>query len=278
MVQLRNAFNELVIQSLKQAYVYIAELMPRLMLAILIMLIGWVCAVLLKKVVSKLVRGLGFDAVSEKTGLKAFLEKGGIKKNPSYIMGLAFYWLIIFSTLVMVFNTLGLGVASHLLNQTVLYIPKIMVALILLAIGIYLSQLADTFVTTTAHLAKIPFYQVLGKLSHYAIIGLAIMMALEQLGVATAIVAHSFLILFGIVPLICALIFMIGGKDIIASILSRNFIIKKFKAGDEIAVDKVSGEIVSIDLVNTTIKSGDEEVIIPNAELASKITKRIKRD
>ena len=251
MVQLQNAFNELVIQTLKQAYVYITELMPKLMLAILIMLIGWVCALLLKKVVSKLVRGLGFDAVSEKTGLKSFLEKG---------------------------DTLGLGVVSHLLNQAVLYIPKIIVALILLAVGIYLGQLADAFVTTTAHLAKIPFYQALGKLCHYAIIGLAIMMALEQLGVATAIVAHSFLILFGIVPLICALIFMIGGKDIIASILSRNFIIKKFKAGDNIAVDKVSGEIVSIDLVNTTIKSGNEEVIIPNAELASKITKRIKKD
>ena len=278
MAQLQNAFNELVIQTLKQAYVYITELMPKLLLAILIMLIGWVCAVLLKKVVSKLVRGLGFDAVSEKTGLKSFLEKGGVKKNPSYIIGLAFYWLIIFSTLVMVFNTLGLAVASQLLNQAVLYIPKIIVALILLAIGIYLSQLADTFVTTTAHLAKIPFYQALGKLCHYAIIGLAIMMALEQLGVAIAIVAHSFLILFGIIPLICALIFMIGGKDIIASILSRNFIIKKFKAGDKITVDRVSGEIVSIDLVNTTIKSGNEEVIVPNAELASKITRRIKKD
>ena len=278
MVQLQNAFNELVIQTIKQAYVFIAELMPKLMLAILIMLIGWVCAVLLKKIVSKLVRGLGFDAVSEKTGLKSFLEKGDIKRNPSYIIGLAFYWLIIFSTLVMVFNTLGLGVASNLLNQAVLYIPKIIVALILLAIGICLSQLADTFVTTTAHLAKIPFHHALGKLSHYAIIGLTIMMALEQLGVATAIVAHSFLILFGIVPLICALIFMIGGKDIIASILSRNFIIRKFKAGDKIAVGKVSGEIVSIDLVNTTIKSGNEEVIIPNAELASKITRRIKKD
>ena len=278
MVQLQNAFNELVIQTLKQAYVYIAELMPKLALAILIMLIGWVCAVLLKKIVSKLLRGFGFDAVLEKTGLKSFLERGGIKRNPSYVISLVFYWLIIFSTLVMVFNTLGLGVASHLLNQAVLYIPKIIVALILLAIGIYLSQLADTFVTTTAQLAKIPFHQALGKLSHYAIIGLTIMMALGQLGVATAIVAHSFLILFGIIPLICALIFMVGGKDIIASILSRNFIIKKFKAGDKIAVDRVSGEIVSIDLVNTTIKSGNEEVIVPNAELASKITKRIKED
>ncbi len=44
------------------------------------------------------------------------------------------------------------------------------------------------------------------------------------------------------------------------------------------AVDKVSGEIVSIDLINTTIKSGNEEVIVPNAELASKITRRIKKD
>ncbi|GAG39204.1 unnamed protein product, partial [marine sediment metagenome] len=51
MVQLQNAFNELVIQTLKQAYAFIAGLMPKLMLAILIMLIGWVCAVLLKKIV-----------------------------------------------------------------------------------------------------------------------------------------------------------------------------------------------------------------------------------
>ena len=79
-------FQDLVVKKLGQLYQFTTEFGPKVALAIIIFLIGWICAVLLKKIVSKLLKALGFDVLSEKTGLKHFLEKGGIQKNPKGIL------------------------------------------------------------------------------------------------------------------------------------------------------------------------------------------------
>ena len=170
MDRIKEVFNELVVSTLTKVYEYALILMPKLIVSIMILLIGWICAVLIKKLVSKLLRSFGFDAVSEKTGIKSFLKRGGVERNASSIIGLIFYWVIIFTAFVMVFNTLKIEVASQLMSNIVLYIPKAVVALILLALGVYLSQLADKFVSTTAHLAKIPFHQALGKLDRKSVV------------------------------------------------------------------------------------------------------------
>lgn len=269
-------FQDLIIKTLKQVHLFAVEFGPKILLAIVILLIGWLCALLLKKIVSKLLKALGFDVLSEKTGLKRFLERGGVQKNSSSIVGLVFYWLIIFSALIMVFNTLELEMASQLIQQIVFYIPKIIVALIFLALGIFLSQFAGKFVEKTSHLAHIPFYTVLGKASRYVIIGLAIMVALEYLGVATTIIIQYAVVIFGVVPLIVSLIFLIGGREILSGILAGRFLMKEYQKGDIIEFDSISGQIQSIDLVTTKIRVSEGEVIIPNSELAKKIIKKSK--
>ena len=274
MAKFAEIFQNLVIKTLSQTYQFVAELTPKITLSIIILLIGWLCALLLKKIVTKLLKALGFDVVSEKTGLKRFLERGGIARGPSSVIGLGFYWLIIFSALVMVFNTLGLEAATQLIKQAVFYLPKIVVALVLLALGIFLSQFMDKFVDKSAHLANIPMYGLLGKIARYVIIGLAIMIALSYLGVATSIVVQYAVIIFGVVPLVVSLIFLIAGKDIVAGILAGRLLMKEYKKGDKIEFESISGEIDSIDFITTKIRSNSEEIIIPNSELAKKIIKK----
>lgn len=72
---------DLIVKKLGQLYQSATELGPKVTLAIIIFLVGWICAVLLKKIISKLLKALGLDVVSEKTGLKHFLEKGGVGKS-----------------------------------------------------------------------------------------------------------------------------------------------------------------------------------------------------
>ncbi len=264
-------FQNLVVRRLNQVYLFTLAWAPRITLAIVILLVGWLCALLLKKIVSKLLKALGFDVISEKTGLKSFLKRGGVDRAPSSAIGLGFYWLIIFSSLMMAFNTLELEVASQMVRQAVFYLPKVVVGLLLLALGIFLSQFIGKFVEKTAHLANIPMFGLLGKTAHYVIIGLAIMVALNYLGVPISIVIQYAFIIFGVVPLVLSLIFLVGGRDIVAGILAGRFLLKEYKKGDWIAFDSVSGRIEAIDFLTTKIKDNEKEIIIPNAELAKKI-------
>ena len=267
-------FQALVINTLNKAYQFATQFAPKIALAVIILLIGWLCALLLKKIVTKLLKALGFDVVSEKTGLRRFLERGGITRSPSSVIGLGFYWLIIFSALVMLFNTLELEMASQLVKQAVFYLPRIVVAAILFALGIFLSQFMAKFVEKTAHLANIPMYGLLGRIAGYAIIALAIMLALNYLGVAASIIAQYAFIIFGVVPLVVSLIFLIAGKDIVAGILAGRFLMKEYKKGERIEFDSISGEIESVGFITTKIKSNTDEILIPNSELAKKIIKK----
>ncbi|MFH1622184.1 MAG: mechanosensitive ion channel domain-containing protein [Candidatus Omnitrophota bacterium] len=263
-------FQDLVVKKLEQLYQFTIEFGPKIALAIIIFLIGYICAALLKKIISKLLKALGLDVISEKTGLKRFLEKGGVEKNTSSLVGLLFYWIIIFSALVMAFNTLGLNTASQLMQQVLSYIPKFIVALILFVIGIFLSQFVGKLVEATSHLASINFYRVLGKAARYLVMALAIMICLEYLGVSKTSIA----IIFGAAPLIASLLFIIGGREIVSSILAGRFLVKEYKQGDTIEFDSISGQLRSIDLVTTKMTVKDGEIVVPNSELARKIIKK----
>ncbi|MFH1363450.1 MAG: mechanosensitive ion channel domain-containing protein, partial [Candidatus Omnitrophota bacterium] len=79
----------------------------------------------------------------------------------------------------------------------------------------------------------------------------------------------------GVVPLIVSLLFIVGGREVIASILSGRFLIKEYKVGDTIEFDSISGQIKIIGLVITKITVKEGEIIIPNSELAKKIIKKV---
>jgi len=104
------------------------------------------------------------------------------------------------------------------------------------------------------------------------------MMALEQLSISTTVVVESFIIIFGIIPLFIILIFLVGGRNLVSSMLSGRFLIKEYKSGDMIEFDSVSGQVESIGLLTTKIKGDGGEIIVPNSEMAKKMIKKIKAE
>jgi len=274
MISFQEVFHNVVVKTFERLRVIAVEFGPKILVSIIILLIGWICALLIKKIVSKLLKAFGLDVVSEKTGLKNCLERGGTHKGPSAIIGVALYWLIILSTLIMVFNTLELYAASKFIKQIILYIPNIIVFLVLLLLGVFLGRFFGKFVEKSACLVNAPLPVMLGRMTSYAIIGLAIVVALEQLEVNTAIIVQSSIFIFGIIPVIFSIIFIIGGRDIASSILAQRFIVREYKIGDKIEFDGISGKIEHIDFISTKIKDNEQEIIIPNSELARKIVRK----
>ena len=194
MAKLKNIFQELFVNTLQQMYQYIEPVLPKIGAAIAIFVIGWLCAILVKKVVRKLLRALGLDIVSEKTGLRSFLQRGGITMSPSALIGRAFFWIIIISAVITIFHTINIKIAPKLLKEINIYTPKIFIAITLFIIGMLLGQFADTFIRTTSRLARVGFYAVLGRIIRYVIVGFVTMLALEQLGVSSAVISQCFLL------------------------------------------------------------------------------------
>ncbi len=201
----------------------IGEALPNILAAVVILLVGWIVAKILKAAVGRGLKLVRFPTLAEKAGIDGFLEKGGIKRSSTDLLGVLVYWLVMLLVLVTAVNALGLEVASQLLNQILLYIPNIIVAVVVVAVGLYAANFVSALVMTAAANAEIEEATFVAALSKYALIIFTFAIALNQLRIGEEIVANGFLILFGSASLAAALAVGLGGRETVARYLQRRF-------------------------------------------------------
>jgi len=199
----------------------ITAFLPALIGAIIIFVVGWIIARLVKAAVERLLKLVRFDKATEKTGVQGFLKKGDIAKLPSEIIGVLVYWFIMIIVITATLDALGIPIVSDLFNSIFLYIPSVVAAIIVLILGFLLGTLLSAIVKTAASNAGLKNAEGLGKLALYAVVFFSAAIALIQLGIGEEIVASAFGLIFGAAALALALAFGLGGRDVAAEYLKR---------------------------------------------------------
>ena len=186
---------------------------PALVGALVILIIGWIIAKVIRGAVNRLLKIVHFDKIAEKAGITKILTKGEIKTTARHMISNLAYWLVMIMVLVMVVNALGLTVASLLLEGLLAYIPKVIGALFVLVLGLFLGNIISGIVQTAASNAGLPQPEMLSGLSKWAIVIFAVTISLKQVGIAPLLVSTTFNIFFAALCLALALAFGLGGKD-----------------------------------------------------------------
>ena len=190
----------------------VAVFLPRLALALVVLIAGWLLAKGTNFTVVRALRAVNFHILTERAGMDGFLRQGGIQSGTTELFGLIGYWLVILATLIIAFNGLGLTYITDLLREIVLFLPKVIVALLILAFGSYFARFIANSVSTYCSNVGIRDGDLLGRLAQYAIMVFVALIALDQVNVGGAIVRQSFLIILAGVVLALALAFGIGGQ------------------------------------------------------------------
>ena len=197
------------------------EFLPRILLAVVIVVVGWMVAKMVRSAIAKGRRAVTFNVLSERAGIDAFLHDGGIRADTTEILALLFYWLVILASLVMAFNLLGLEYITDLLGRVVWFLPKVMVALLILAFGAYVARFIGNAVIAYCRNVHLQDAEILGRLAQYAILAFVVLIALDQVNVGGDIVRQTFLIVLAGVVFALALAFGLGGKEWAAEMLER---------------------------------------------------------
>ena len=213
----------LFLESSQQLLNEIAITIPQILGAVLILLIGWLIARVVKKLFIKLLLLVRFNFLTEKSGIEKFLKEGGVKLNASEILGTLIYWIIMLIVIMATLNSLNLASASLLFNEILLYIPNIIVAIVILIIGIYLARMVSQILLTSLKNMKDKTATFISQLAFYAIIVLTVFVTISQLNIASEIVSSAFQLLFGGLCLALGLAFGLGGKDKAAEIINDMF-------------------------------------------------------
>ncbi len=211
---------EMLLEPIRTSLHQVGEFLPRVLLALVVLVAGWLLAKAVRFAIVRTLRAFNFNVVTEKAGVDKFLQQGGGDLDTTSVLGLLFYWLVILAAMMVAFNSMGLTYVTELIGRIVLFVPKVMVAVLVLAFGAYFARFIGTALTTYCKNVGVGGAEALGAFAFYAIVIFVILIALDQLGLGD-IVRQTFLIILSAVALALALAFGIGGRKRAAEFLER---------------------------------------------------------
>lgn len=218
---------DMLIEPARAFLAQVGAFLPRLAIAAVVLIGGWLAAKALRFAVERGLRAVNFNVLTERAGIDGFLRQGGIEINTTAIFGVLAYWLVVLTALIIAFNGLGLTYITELLREVVLFVPRVIVALLILAFGAYFARFVGTAVITYCRNISLQDADVLGRIAQYAILAFVALIALDQIGVGGDIVRQSFLIILAGVVFGLALAFGIGGRHWAEVMLERWWPVRK---------------------------------------------------
>lgn len=210
----------IVADPVKAMLIKIWSYIPTILGAIVILIVGWIVAKFVEAIVVRALKAARLDVVSDKAGIANMLAQGDIKWTLSELIGVIIYWIVMLSVLAAALNALNLTVAGDLLSRLVAYIPNIIVAIFVLVLGSFLASFVAGIVRTATSNAGLGNAKLLAKITQTVLIVFAVIIAVEQLNIATAFIAFAVNIILASIGLGAALAFGLGCKDIAAKAMS----------------------------------------------------------
>jgi len=213
MILLQN-WGEVFTQSLISLWYGFASFVPALLGAIIIFILGWVVASVIGKAIAQLVAILKVDKLFESAGVSEFMTRAGLKLTVSGFIGGLIKWFIIVVFLMASLQIIGLSQVNDFLREAVIYyLPKVIIAALVLIIATVLADAMRKFVRASAQAGRIRSSNMLGTITFYAIWIFAFIIALSELGIASTFMQILFTGLIAALAIALGLAFGIGGKE-----------------------------------------------------------------
>jgi hypothetical protein len=185
---------------------------PRLVAATIIFAAGFVAAVIARRIVQRVLVWLRFDRLALRTGASEMLRVADMPSADLLVAKIVF-WIVWIGFIVSAVDTLQFSPFQGLVEQFFLFVPRALVALLVLALGFLVGNFVWRGTLLASVNAGLPIARLLAGTLRLLVIAIAVVMALEQLGLATTVVLTAFAIAFGAMMLGLAIAFGLGGRD-----------------------------------------------------------------
>jgi hypothetical protein len=239
--------------------------LPRdVVLFALILGAGFALAVLLRSVARRLaLRGAMLVSRIGRTSLPPDMNR------PAKAVGSAVFWLVLLVTVMVATEALGLPVVTVWLSQIANYVPRIIAAIFIAALGAVVAKVARKVTEGAARSASVPAHDRIGRLTEVAVLIAVGLVAVEQLGIEISLLTTVLLIVIAALFGGGALAFGLGGRDWIANVLSAHYVERLYQIGQTIRVREFEGKILRITETAVVLESAEGEVAVPAREFAS---------
>jgi hypothetical protein len=206
-------WGQAIMTSVAAALALLLGAIPKVIGFAVILIIGWIIASALATAVAAILRTVKFNELAQRAGISGFVQKMGVRTDAAGFLATLVKWFVRLIVLVTAFDALGLPAVSQVLQQILLWLPNLVVALVVLVIaGLAANALAGLVRGATAE-SGLGNPDLLAAIARVAVWAFAIVIAVNQIGIATTIVNTLFMATVGAIAVAFALAFGLGGRE-----------------------------------------------------------------
>lgn len=267
-------WTELFSNSLQTIGQTISNAAPKVLGAILILLLGWLFAKLVSNGIARLLKAIRFDDLSERINATSFLERANVKLAPSQFIGKFFYYVFLLLVVNSAAAALGWTAISEEISKLLSFLPNLLVAIIFFVVGSYIASFVRDIIKGATSSMGIGAGRIISNLVYYFLFMIVTLTALGQAGIDTTIISANLSLILGSILLSAAISYGFASRDVLANILASFFSRKTFAIGQIIELDDAKGKIIATSNISVTILTEQEEkIVIPAHQL---ITNKVK--
>jgi small-conductance mechanosensitive channel len=265
------ASRQALVDSFTQAWTQVILLAPKMVAMVSVLVIGYVLARWFGGLIAVVTEKVGLQTAAEKSGLAKSMHDVGIRRPVPAIVGGIVFWLLMSVFLMAAFNILGLQSVSNAMGEVVNYIPRLLVATVVVVIGLLAATFLRGVVATSADRVGLSYAEYLAGGCYWVLSILTFIAAFNQLGIQFALLEK--LILIGSAGLAAgfALAFGLGGRDVMAGILAGYYVRQRIQAGDQVSVAGFEGTVREVGPVATIVETRENGLVsrhsIPNSRM-----------
>ena len=258
---------QLVLDALIRIVTDIVAYLPSLANGLLVLLIGYLVARVVRWVLRAVLRRVGIDPLAERSGVVTGLRRLGIPLIPSALIAQIVFGFLLISFMITATRLMLLEAVAVLLERFLTFLPNIIATLLVFILGSAVARLAGIFVAGSAAGAGLGYARQLGRLVESLVSLFVVVLALSVVGIDTGLLVTAITILLAAFGLAIGLGLGLGARTIIYQILAGYYVRQRFRLGQTIRIGAVSGEVSGIGSVSTVLNTAEGSLVMPNATL-----------
>lgn len=241
--------------------------LPQLLKGLAFLIIGWLFIKFILYIIKKALGLTNIDTLPEKLNVDEIFGNSAIKIQPTKIIITTIKWILIFVFVIVASELLGLKMVSEQLSNLIAYLPKLISALIIFAVGIYLANMVKKAVASMFASLELTGGNLVGNIIFYLIAVIVSVTALNQAGINTDLITNNLSIIFASILAAFTISFGLGSRDIIKRLLYGYYSRKNLQVGNKIKTENFEGIIKSIDNISVILEVENKTIIIPVKEI-----------
>lgn len=240
---------------------------PRLFGAVILLLVGWFLGKLVGGIVTKALRAIKFNQIADKAEIDQFLQNAGVRMDPAAVVGAIARWFVYLVFFLAAFNALGLPQVSAVIDDVLAFLPKVVVALIVLLVGALVGKLLAGVVRGALASMGVGNPDLFATVARFAVIAFAVIAALDMLEIAPTVVNGLWTAFLALIVGTLVLAFGLGGRQPASDLWLGRLLRAELEPGVEISAGAYRGRVRTIGSLFTTLETDQGVVKVPNTQL-----------